>query len=247
MVLPPKEANRSSFMSLPAEIRLMIYEFLPIRTRHYTARKPLRADIDSAGEPVSFPTLVIKSMLGVSILATCRLIRKEALPVLKPKLEELKNHTASIILDNNLSYGGEVAFRDIVGRFRWHAFHVSAFDKDDLKAFARLVNKQIRCFPSERATLHIGIKTQNPESRWQEFQHICHCLIAYIHMKVSDDRNIAIDIQFRPILGEGEKLMRPTERHGDFKPFSSKRLDYGRGKSITWEEWNDQWAEGERL
>ncbi|KAF2854101.1 hypothetical protein T440DRAFT_442533 [Plenodomus tracheiphilus IPT5] len=65
------------FLKLPKEIRLMVYEQLPITTNKH--RIPMK-------DPAHHVTLVNPSISGIRILATCRQIKEEASYILMPHL-----------------------------------------------------------------------------------------------------------------------------------------------------------------
>jgi hypothetical protein len=72
------------FLSLPKELRLMVYSNLPIRTTH----RPL---ISINGH------LIHTTLPGVTILATCREIATEARSILAPKLEAIKSSPVRLV------------------------------------------------------------------------------------------------------------------------------------------------------
>jgi hypothetical protein len=76
----PKHQPQKPFplLSLPKDLRLMVYEAIPVAARSAT--------IELVNEPMTM------SVIGgpVALLATCRQIRAEALPLLQPKLNALK-------------------------------------------------------------------------------------------------------------------------------------------------------------
>ncbi|PVI03130.1 hypothetical protein DM02DRAFT_698941 [Periconia macrospinosa] len=79
--------NRSpeqfAFLDLPLAIRLQVYKMLPITTSHV----PFPSNREESNKTAMY-FCVVKTM-PVSILATCRLIRGEALPILKRQLDKL--------------------------------------------------------------------------------------------------------------------------------------------------------------
>lgn len=77
------------FVDLPKQIRLMIYECLP---DHNTKRTLLLAN------GVNCVTLIRPSIPGIHILATCRLINAEALPVLAPVLAKMLRRTPQVVV-----------------------------------------------------------------------------------------------------------------------------------------------------
>ena len=97
------------FLDLPKELRLMVYEFIPVATRHhvlrdFTFRDPhtnLRVRLFTPTDPeaVSTVTLVTKSLHVTCILSTCRLIHDEAKVVLAKKLDKLKSDPLRLIVD----------------------------------------------------------------------------------------------------------------------------------------------------
>jgi len=97
------------FLDLPKELRLMVYEFIPVATRHhvlrdFTFRDPhtnliVRLFTPTDPEAVSTVTLVTKSLHVTGILSTCRLIHDEAKAVLAKKLDKLKSDPLRLIVD----------------------------------------------------------------------------------------------------------------------------------------------------
>jgi hypothetical protein len=79
------------FTDLPAELRLTIYEFLPIQTKHVVVE--IKTDADSA-----VLTLVVQQV-PVQLLRACRLVQNEAKGVLALKLRSVREATPKIITD----------------------------------------------------------------------------------------------------------------------------------------------------
>ncbi|KAF1939325.1 hypothetical protein EJ02DRAFT_457082 [Clathrospora elynae] len=79
------------FLDLPTELRLMVYEYLPVTTRHHVLQDP------HSNTPSTI-TLVAKS-LSVALLAANRLISEEAKQILSKKLAFLKTEPLRFIAD----------------------------------------------------------------------------------------------------------------------------------------------------
>jgi hypothetical protein len=90
----------SKFLDLPAELRLMVYERLNSRTHHYCVKQPDENPVQQPREKASEDirgAVIIKSF-PVAILATCRVIHKEATPILAGKLQQLAQTPVRIIM-----------------------------------------------------------------------------------------------------------------------------------------------------
>jgi hypothetical protein len=79
-------------MDLPVELRLMVYERIPIRTR---LREVYKDEATRETEKVTFVT----SGLDVQFLATCKRIFAEAAPFLLPKVEIVRMAYPQINVD----------------------------------------------------------------------------------------------------------------------------------------------------
>jgi hypothetical protein len=84
------------FPDLPKELRLMVYERIPITIRHNVYRNPTGHPDDPT--ITSNIAVVIQSFL-VSILRTCRFTYYECKAHVSPKLHRLKNEPMRIIVD----------------------------------------------------------------------------------------------------------------------------------------------------
>jgi hypothetical protein len=82
--------DKCRFLSLPAEIRLMVYEQLTICTRQDLFHKLYTFEFNGKiyKEEVKF-TIITKSVPGISLLATCKQVSEEAWSILVPLLNQV--------------------------------------------------------------------------------------------------------------------------------------------------------------
>lgn len=81
------------FLDLPSELRLMIYERLPIIITHRRIKPP---DVDSHG-PGADVDVAHRVLPGVILLATCRTIRAEAKDIINTKLDRIRAEPIRIL------------------------------------------------------------------------------------------------------------------------------------------------------
>jgi hypothetical protein len=89
------------FLSLPPELRLMVYEFLPIQTKHYHYGGVTGVDSDTwytreNSSVVKF-TFMIRSA-PVAILATCRIIHDEPKLIIQKKVNICEEPTMKLMV-----------------------------------------------------------------------------------------------------------------------------------------------------
>jgi hypothetical protein len=116
--------THSHFLSLPAELRCMIYFYISFSSIHHTL---LRSDVKMGSEAWPSPlhdssiTLVAPDV-SIAILLVCRLVTKEALPILVSKIQRLREQPIRYIADlcavrAMFSYSGPTSL--CVGFGRW--------------------------------------------------------------------------------------------------------------------------------
>jgi hypothetical protein len=91
-------------LRLPKELRLMIYDHLPIRITHVIFEHTI---VDGWIQAI---TLVVKTIPGLALLATSKFIHADAFPILNRKLLAIKRSPVQIIMPKTWFLGGLVFF-----------------------------------------------------------------------------------------------------------------------------------------
>jgi hypothetical protein len=94
------------FLDLPKELRLMVYDFLPIRTTHHQVELELDQEfdrymnswLDSFSNDHDPLVRFMHQSINVAILRTCRTIASEASAILLPKLIAMRNAPTRILV-----------------------------------------------------------------------------------------------------------------------------------------------------
>ncbi|KAF2027567.1 hypothetical protein EK21DRAFT_114654 [Setomelanomma holmii] len=89
-----RHSSTFRFMDLPVELRLMVYDFLPIRTKH----------VMFDGGNVEFYAPIITAVVyqvPVQVLRVCKGIRDDAQSILKVKMKVVKNITPRVMMDTS--------------------------------------------------------------------------------------------------------------------------------------------------
>jgi hypothetical protein len=97
MAAHPRQVFR--FMDLPRELRLMIYEFLPITTRHQTLHVSNPGHVEYLHAAVSLTVVLLES--SVQVLRVCRVIRHEALATIELQLQRMGEITPRVMVDSS--------------------------------------------------------------------------------------------------------------------------------------------------
>ncbi|KAF1996379.1 hypothetical protein P154DRAFT_609092 [Amniculicola lignicola CBS 123094] len=79
------------FLDLPRELRLMVYEYIPIQKSHLHYQT-------SPGKSGDAMKVMFNSICGLSILRTCRSIYDEAMPILRKLLSTLESEPIRLII-----------------------------------------------------------------------------------------------------------------------------------------------------
>lgn len=134
------------FMNLPLEVRLMIYERLPIEIKQYQFTK----SNPNGSNPYSF-TIVSKS-LDSAILTTNRQINSEAWPIIDRKLQDILQTPPRLIVDTLSS----IKLHKCGGPL-WHISRIFA-------ERARKANKNLRTVPYLGTGMGAGAKRYDPQA-----------------------------------------------------------------------------------
>jgi hypothetical protein len=88
--------NPFPFAKLPTELRLMIYERLPIRTTRHNFSRPSST---RANPPTPYSFAIVSQSTDLSILRTCSWIHTEASAIMHRKLECISHNPPRLIVD----------------------------------------------------------------------------------------------------------------------------------------------------
>ncbi|KAF1957673.1 hypothetical protein CC80DRAFT_491735 [Byssothecium circinans] len=95
---PSYTGPRFRFLDLPKELRLMVYEFLPTKTRHHKLCFMKGRDPGTNSEEYQEYVILVIRSLPVQLLRTCKMINYEVVAILKPKLDSLASTVPQMIL-----------------------------------------------------------------------------------------------------------------------------------------------------
>jgi hypothetical protein len=82
--------------SLPKELRLMIYERIPIKVRAHHFKGQCK---DEAGETQTHTCTIIDKRIDMQILASCRQVHEEAFAIVQKKIWDILDTPPRMIMD----------------------------------------------------------------------------------------------------------------------------------------------------
>jgi len=246
------------FLSLPTELRLIVYEALPIRTQHYHIREKYTRDRPKASCSNLGLILVLSDVAGISILATCKTIHAEASKTLGRKLDALRMEPLRIITNTEfLNRRYLVAILEgVQGTSRFKGWHnvKDLYVKD--KQLARFVQAAEHCKYNQKygvPEIHIALRVPSDASKLLgEFYGLRNKILRCIRFNsfFPPRGNLAMDVRLRYALAETSEDEMPSEDHlGRYweclrSSVSTPRSPY----SFLWrKEWQESWKEGEAV
>lgn len=246
------------FLRLPTELRLIVYEALPIQTQHYHVREKYTRDRPKASCSNLGLILVLNDLAGISILATCKTIHAEASKTLGRKLDALRMEPLRIITNTEfLNRRYLVAILEgVQGSPRFKGWHnvKDLYVKD--KQLARFIEGAKHCKHNQKSEVpevHIALRVPSDASKLLgEFYGLRNKVLRCIRFNsfFPPRGNPAIDIRLRYALPETSEDEMPSQDHlGRYweclrTSVSTPDSPY----SFLWrKEWQESWIEGEAV
>jgi hypothetical protein len=89
-----------SFLDLPTELRLLVYQHLSVQRQYHKISIPYTyKPLEKSHEGRTKFIIIIRSVPGISILATCKPINEEAGPILVPLRKQITSKPPQILMD----------------------------------------------------------------------------------------------------------------------------------------------------
>jgi hypothetical protein len=248
------------FLDLPTELRLMVYEYLPIKLTHHKikVRQPSRLYNgtlmdDGDEDPESSLEVIRKTIPGLAILASCRRIASEAGRILYPKLRVIRDSPKQII--TNYAAVGSSELRRMLDM---RSTTTSELFKDDQSVSDPL---------SQQACQTVLVAIRNNDSARDTTKRLQFLVwifgMAIIlrdwHTDMLLGQPKAIAVRDRHVHLRLALLTKKEEEHyGDFRILADfcnatvgkpggPTLRIDEGPIIQLHEWESEWAEGERF
>ncbi|KAH7066676.1 hypothetical protein BKA63DRAFT_582879 [Paraphoma chrysanthemicola] len=263
------ESRTSPFLKTPAEIRLMIYDCLPIRTQHHHFHLA-NSSFTQNGTP-NILQLVCYGMQGLAILRVCRELNREAESHLSRRLLQIANQPLRIIAITTAlgDQNTRLLLTCLPQLDPWRAlpWFRKVFDKQPSQLSAE-VNLRTNHFKE----LHVEVAVLDQPTE-QDREN----LVKYGHDKAALQYDYVMDLtdllDVQGVRSESEKdervlriLIRPAKcipeeadalaRSADLAHLRRDEggdvnypndHDIGFGDEVRTEEWDESWEEGEAI
>jgi hypothetical protein len=205
----------------------MSYEQLPTKFTHH-----LYEHCEHEGIVNPDPIKVMwKSLPGISLLATCRLVNEEAGAILSPRLKVLKRDPCRIVTTP------EGLQSDSMERIVDHLAHSKPKDTDNMVP---------------RDIIHIAVCLSAIPGYLLSYEvedfYFSLCVFQSATNKYAAANGVGFHICLRPALlsTAEEALYKQVSQEDSDRPFSKPRSPVTEGANIKQVEWDNDWAESKR-
>jgi hypothetical protein len=158
------------FLDLPADLRCMMYEEIEVATCKQGLEQSETKDDQRHVDPKQGVSMtLLRATLPMSLLATCRLIRQEATPVLTRKVKELVEEPVRLSIDwssaATIVRALRVCLIDVATKAPGlRHLHISKEIDDIIDSVVSAINNQKRLRPLTSTSVHVVITlTPNKE------------------------------------------------------------------------------------
>lgn len=230
------------FLDLPRELRLDVYDFLPITIRHHTIR------IDKCHDQA---TIISKRIQGALVLLTCRTIFRVA-TILRQNIQALSMEPVRLSV-NLVSLGGlpvEAILLYISGyntgpahyhRATWMGdTHTFVSSRQNLASLLRYNTPHPTC----QVEVAIVCAGDSPLAHAQSAARVFFWLVHVNEQEGSLPKQLNVSLRPRITSDRVAALFKDTQVLGEDRV--SWLWKYSQGRRLSEQEWDEQWKEGER-
>jgi hypothetical protein len=247
--------NPFRFLSLPKELRLMVYEFIAAKKTHHRIR---------LGKPDEHHDLkyVRTTLSGIEILATCHQIYEEAIDILRCRLAAIKKSPLRIISTNHM-HGlpdfNVIAMLDRVDATRLNCGNIRALPVAPAEELAARAKKLALCekepydcryapLPYTTYIQYVSIAFRRTDSGWPSPLHSCVYQFESTLRALDENEHCRerrrLNVEIRPaLLSAVTQVVARKMNHGYYVVHGSVVRT---GVNIGEDEWRRDWEEGER-